>query len=181
MNTKRSSQKQEALLFLGSKIRNLYQDREDNKPMKNYTVNQRHTLKLKCRGHKTIGQLEKRASARASKEAQRHYDWCYPEGKSVSDRKFCSSVWAASEYASSAPVERRLPANVVGRLERLDAAAFERRQRDKSRATPPRPAPSWADVALWDRYEHERHEHGYLMSWTVPRVRRGMSYKNRWQ
>jgi superfamily II DNA or RNA helicase len=100
----------------------------------------------------------------------------------------CLALYARREHqscprcgAEPAPVERRLPANVVGRLERLDAAAFERRQRDKSRATPPRPAPSWADVALWDRYEAERQENGYLLTWTAARVRHGVRRRNRWR
>jgi len=98
----------------------------------------------------------------------------------------CLALYARREHkacprcgSAPAPVERRLPANVVGKLQRLEAEAFEQRQRDKSRATPPRPAPSWADVGLWDRYERERQDNGYLLSWTAARVRQGVKYRQR--
>lgn len=99
----------------------------------------------------------------------------------------CLALYARREHAACprcgsapAPAERRLPANVVGELQRLDAAAYEQRQRDESRATPPRPAPSWADVGLWDRYEAERQARGYLLTWTAARVRHGVRRRNRW-
>jgi len=98
----------------------------------------------------------------------------------------CLALYARREHAACprcgaapAPVERRLPAVVVGKLARLDADAFEQRQRDKSRATAPRPAPSWADAGLWDRYETERQERGYLLTWTAERTRQGMRHKQR--
>jgi len=98
----------------------------------------------------------------------------------------CLALYARREHkacprcgAAPAPIEQRLPAVVVGKLAKLEADAFEQRQRDKSRATPPRPAPSWADAGLWDRYEQERQERGYLLTWTAGRTRQGMKCKQR--
>ena len=99
----------------------------------------------------------------------------------------CLALYARREHtacprcgSAPAPIEQRLPATVVGKLERLEAADFEAKQRDKSRATPPRPAPSWADAGLWDRYETERQAEGYLLTWTPGRTRQGMRLKRKW-
>ena len=90
----------------------------------------------------------------------------------------CLAVYQRAEHdacprcgAAPLPVERRFPRQVVGELERLERAAWEERERERSRQTPPRPAPSWCPAGLWRSLEETRQAEGYLPGWTVGRAR----------
>lgn len=65
-----------------------------------------------------------------------------------------------------APVQaRRPPRQVAGELKEITQAELDRREKDKSRKTPPRPCPAWAAAyaATWRGLEATRYRNGYAL------------------
>ena len=105
---------------------------------------------------------------------------------SVSTCGQCLALWFKQRStscprcgAAPEPVERRLPEQLRGQLERRTAREWEARRREASRKMPIRPAPSWCPPGLWNNLERRRQERGYLPSWTVGAARRTLARERR--
>jgi superfamily II DNA or RNA helicase len=104
----------------------------------------------------------------------------------------CLAVYDAAEAVDgccprcgAAPdVQQRPPRRVrAGELVEITAAELERRRRDVSRQTPPRPPPAWLPERLhraWERNEERRQREGYALpvagegGWSEARARYAM-------
>ena len=98
----------------------------------------------------------------------------------------CLALWSRERSrccprcgAEPQAVERRLPEQLRGELERRTAAEWEARKRERSRELPPRPAPAWCPAPLWGSLERRRQDRGYLPTWTAATARRVLARERR--
>ena len=115
-----------------------------------------------------------------------------PGGASLRTCTECLAMYDAAESedgccprCGAAPeVQQRQPKRVIdAELREVSAAELERRRRDVSRDTPPRPPPAWLPERLharWDANERRRQREGYALpvagegGWSEARARYAM-------
>ena len=115
-----------------------------------------------------------------------------PGGASLRTCTECLAMYDAAEAeggccprCGAAPeVQQRRPKRVIdAELREVSAAELERRRRDVSRQTPPRPPPAWLPERLharWDANERRRQREGYALpvagegGWSEARARYAM-------
>ena len=107
----------------------------------------------------------------------------------ISTCEECLAAWSRAEDGNACPrcghepeQQLRRPLRVVdGQLVRITEAMRVEDRRERLKAIPARPAPHWADHAIWQRCEAKRVREGYELGWTFGLVKRLMSRGRVWR